>query len=77
MASTKIRNQVRVSGVQKKPFVHQLSALCFLRKQSCQSFISFQSWIFMPLGLHIHVFIAYHDHITLQSLSDKEVIHRA
>ena len=29
----------------------------------------------MPLGFHICVFIAYRDHITLQSLSDKEVIH--
>uniref|UniRef100_A0A8C0S628 Acyl-coenzyme A oxidase n=1 Tax=Canis lupus familiaris TaxID=9615 RepID=A0A8C0S628_CANLF len=77
MASTRIRSQVRVPGVQKKPFVHQLSALCFLKKQSCQSSIGFHSWIFMPLGLHVHVFIAYHDHITLQSLSDKEMIHCA
>ena len=28
----------------------------------------------MPLGFHILVFIAYRDHITLQSLSDKEMI---
>uniref|UniRef100_A0A8C6C770 Acyl-CoA oxidase like n=1 Tax=Monodon monoceros TaxID=40151 RepID=A0A8C6C770_MONMO len=44
-----------------KPFMPQLLALCFLRKQSCQSFIGFHSQIFAPLRLHIHGFIAYCD----------------